>query len=635
MSDTVTFTGVAGMQGFGFDWTAIEYGPAFYGFAPNPYYGATNWSTPPLVLPYGMDLLVAMDSELAGQFTAGEVTLLDGTFQDLGELIATSVTIEGPATAEVSGQIMAQSVTIEGPARTDVLGQITALTGFTMNSQADLQILGSLTVLNGDFDGSDAVASTFDLQPGATMTVGNGGGGNLSYNATGGSFKVDGTLTVNGTVTLSDVGGHAISFLLANLVIDPSGIYGRTSVMDDPGGTITMSVSKVQVGPVNAPLPLPETLQFGKANDQTTIALQDATITGGSINNFGTVAASGEGQIGLSGSYLNDGATAVTEVADGSELSFQDGSTHTAIAAASQGVFKVDGSGKLDLADNTGVGGTVIQMVGRTATLAVNADIGTFGGEITGFSNTNTVEIEGGNVDGAEYDGQHTLRVSLSAGGYIDFTDIVIAGQAAGQVAYSNAGADGFVVACYCPGTLILTDRGEMPVEILAIGDTVVTASGTHRPIKWIGKRSYAGRFLAANPALQPVRFRAGSLGDGLPRRDLLVSPDHAMFLDGLLIPARCLLNGATIIRERGLDRVRYVHVELDSHDVLLAQGAPSESYLDDGSRGMFHNASEFAALYPKAGIPGAFCAPRVEQGAQLEAIRRRLAATARGLAAA
>ncbi len=200
---------------------------------------------------------------------------------------------------------------------------------------------------------------------------------------------------------------------------------------------------------------------------------------------------------------------------------------------------------------------------------------------------------------------------------------------------YGGAGTIAMVAApCYCPGTLIEITRGEMPVELLAIGDTVVTAFGECRPIKWLGRRSYAGRFLAANPGVQPIRFRAGSLGDGLPRRGLLVSPDHAMLLDGLLIPARALVNGSTIVQDR-IDRVDYHHVELDSHDVLLAEGAASESFLDDDSRGLFHNARAFAALYPDAPAPAGFCAPRVESGYQLEAIRTRLAATAGELARA
>ena len=180
-------------------------------------------------------------------------------------------------------------------------------------------------------------------------------------------------------------------------------------------------------------------------------------------------------------------------------------------------------------------------------------------------------------------------------------------------------------VACYCLGTLITTASGEAPVETLEIGDMLKTASGAHRPIKWIGRRSYAGRFLAGHRGVQPVRFPAGSLGNGLPCRDLLVSPEHAMLLDGLLVPARCLVNGSTIVQERELEQVDYFHVELETHDIILAEGAPSETFLDDDSRSAFHNAHEFAALYPDTPSPGGFCAPRVDGGPLLAAIRQRL----------
>jgi len=185
-------------------------------------------------------------------------------------------------------------------------------------------------------------------------------------------------------------------------------------------------------------------------------------------------------------------------------------------------------------------------------------------------------------------------------------------------------------IACYGLGTLIETDEGDVVVESLVIGDKVRTMSGALRSIKWIGRRAYAGRFIAMNRDILPVCFKAGSLGENLPRRDLLISPHHAMYIDGLLIEAKDLVNGVSIVQAATVERVDYFHIELDSHDVIIAEGALSETFIDDESRAMFHNAMDYRALYPnEAPVEPLYCAPRIDEGQALEAIRIRLSARA------
>lgn len=179
---------------------------------------------------------------------------------------------------------------------------------------------------------------------------------------------------------------------------------------------------------------------------------------------------------------------------------------------------------------------------------------------------------------------------------------------------------------CYFPGTLIATPNGDHPIEDLVIGDSLLTANGKTRPIKWIGRRSYEPMFAYGNRDILPILFQKGSLGNNLPRRDLTVSPLHAMFMDGYLIPALHLINGLSILQIEKPDQISYIHIELETHDILLAEGAPSESFLDDGSRGMFHNAQEYSKLYPDAAVlPAQYCAPRLEDGPELAHIHQRL----------
>ena len=217
-----------------------------------------------------------------------------------------------------------------------------------------------------------------------------------------------------------------------------------------------------------------------------------------------------------------------------------------------------------------------------------------------------------------------------SGGGGTSFdSGAAIAARTQGGAGSGN-GSLTITVACYCAGTLILTSRGEMPVEILAIGDLVVTASGERRPIKWIGRRSYGKDVVSRHPHLRPIRIAAGAIASQVPTADLFVSPLHALLIDGVLVPAIALANGISILPVPAETRIDYVHLELETHDVILANGAAAETFIDDDSRAMFVNASEYHRLYPSAAGCLPRCAPLLDQGAALEAIRDRLAIRAR-----
>jgi hypothetical protein len=184
---------------------------------------------------------------------------------------------------------------------------------------------------------------------------------------------------------------------------------------------------------------------------------------------------------------------------------------------------------------------------------------------------------------------------------------------------------------CFLAGTRIATPAGAMPVESLAIGDPVLTADGRAAPVRWVGVQTVVTLF--ADPLRSfPIHIAAGALGEGLPVRDLRVSPDHALFLDGVLVQAGALVNGTTIVRETTTpERFTYFHVELDDHSLILAEGVPAETFVDTVTRRRFDNFADYAARYGDTGATIAeLPAPRIKSARQLPAaLRERLAARA------
>ena len=167
------------------------------------------------------------------------------------------------------------------------------------------------------------------------------------------------------------------------------------------------------------------------------------------------------------------------------------------------------------------------------------------------------------------------------------------------------------------------------------VGDLAVTSSGAHRAIRWLGHRTIDCRRHPRPADVMPIRISAHASGADQPARNLFVSPGHAICVDAageVLIPAGSLVNGSTI-QQVEVDEITYWHVELDSHEIILAEGLPAESYLEMGNRSFF-GAGDVVALHgnPDGHVPthADFCRPFVDGGPLLEAVKARLGAASR-----
>jgi hypothetical protein len=178
--------------------------------------------------------------------------------------------------------------------------------------------------------------------------------------------------------------------------------------------------------------------------------------------------------------------------------------------------------------------------------------------------------------------------------------------------------------ACFASGTLIATPDGERAVEVLKIGDLVTTADGRTVPVRWMGRQTVHKAFASAR--VQPVRIAAGAFGGRAPYRDLVLTSDHAVILDGVAINAGALVNGTSIQivpMELQPDLVTYHHVETDSHDIILANGLPAETYVDFVRRQAFDNYQDYLSLYGEERSIAAMPVPRASSARLIPAAVR------------
>ena len=263
---------------------------------------------------------------------------------------------------------------------------------------------------------------------------------------------------------------------------------------------------------------------------------------------------------------------------------------------------------------------------------AVSTTVSSGGFEVIsagGFASATTL-LPGGGID--------VISLSYTSGGSAsvnasDVLTVSVGGHTYSQQLVGNYTGTGFTLTpvsgggtqvtesalCFCRDTLIATPSGEVKVQDLAVGDLVTTRNGQAQPIVWIG----AGAVLATRgqrSAATPVIVCKGALADNVPRLDLRVTKGHSFYIDDVLIPVEFLVNHRSILWDDRAQEVQLYHIELATHDVLIANGAPAESYRDDGNRWLFRNAN---TGWDQPAKPP--CAPVLTGGKVVDAAWRRL----------
>ncbi|MBS1063794.1 tail fiber protein [Gluconobacter wancherniae] len=192
---------------------------------------------------------------------------------------------------------------------------------------------------------------------------------------------------------------------------------------------------------------------------------------------------------------------------------------------------------------------------------------------------------------GTTYGGNGTTNFALP-----NLSDTVVAGSGGSQSFGKTYGSNAAILsvsggACFCGGSRIRTSRGDIPVEEIQIGDHIVAfdddvTGGTIRSVTWVGQsRAVVRSRLPDDEAGYPVRLLKGAIAHNVPYKEMLITSEHCLFLDGRFVPVRMLVNGRSIFFDRSIASYDYYHVETEDHSVIMADGVLTESYLDTGNR--------------------------------------------------
>ena len=284
----------------------------------------------------------------------------------------------------------------------------------------------------------------------------------------------------------------------------------------------------------------------------------------------------------------------------------------------------------LDLGNDSAGGGERITF-DSGGTLVIDAGIAPRE-TLWNLGNGDAIDVLG--ITGASAQTMGSSLIITGTGGSVTLSlDAPVSGQITTSADRSGSGTL-LTIACFAAGTRIATPADLVPIETLRIGDAVLTDGGVVMPIRWLGQRHVDCRRHPTPAAILPVRIEADAFGPGRPAHPVLLSPDHAIFAEGVLIPVKYLIDGV-LIRQIEVSQITYFHLELPQHAVVFAEGLPVESYLDTGDRASFNGA--VTALHPRWGqeagdvtllFDAIGYAPLCVTGPEIERLRAMLRAT-------
>ena len=428
-------------------------------------------------------------------------------------------------------------------------------------------LIGGVYTVNQMMFGSGLGSLAMTIASGDSLTAGNGGsvasGSTLTINAaSAGSFTSTGFEVNTGAVL--DVLGGTFSATGAGLTLDnnATALFGNGVILNVNALNLTGSSNlTLDVGSKSAPHVI------SNVNDST--GSSTLTVSGGDLQlgsgGGGTYVVNGSGVIEFTGS-LGSGAT----------------------IDLYGGLVQLDGNVNLQSGSKFAFAGSTASTLDMVST---NNFQNGFGYAVTGFDYGDKLQFGSLNLtaDSYSYSGT-TLTIKSGSTTVLTVSDLSLASDAMASHSFLLSG-NTVQLACFLTGTLIETAAGAVPVETLRPGDSVVTLRGDERVMRrarWIGSRRIEAAYFAGHQDAHPVRICAGAFAAGLPKRDLLVTGEHCIHIEGGLIPARMLVNGRSIVRDTAVADYTVYHVEFDAHAIMLAEGLPTESYLDTGNRDSF-----------------------------------------------